>query len=476
MTAERKTPSVPRRLATATAILVVVVGAVWFLHIWGISTTERGKDYGTLAMWIAGAFLATRIFDVLLFDLVLRGRSRVAVPALLRQIVDLFIFGVCVAVVFKMVFPGVELGGLLVSSAILTAVIGLALQDTLGNLFAGLALHLERAVQVGDLIRSGETFGVVEEISWRTIRLHTTEGNVLLIPNSVAGRERLEIFPHSERPIARFLRIGLDAQASPVAVRETLEAALRGMPGIVAHPAPTAYLRSFDAYAVTYELRYWPEDYARYLEVDSAVRERVWFALHRAGIRIPYPIAEHHEYLGGPLAAPERHVSVEEVLAGVDLFAALTPDEREQLAAGARERRYAPGEIIVREGDETSSMFVVEQGRAAVSIHGAAGDTRKLATLEPGAAFGEISLLTGERRTATVRAVTEVLALEIGKSTLSPVLEANPALCEAFELVIVERRRGVSELFDASRLDVARLEESPLPGRIARFFGLKRRA
>ncbi len=465
-----------RRLITAAAILALVVAAVWFLRFSGVSTTERGSDYGTLAIWIAAALLATRLLDVLFFDLALRIRKRVAVPALLRQIVGLVVFGVSVAIVFKIVVPGVQLAGLLVSSAILTAVIGLALQDTLGNLFAGLALHLERTVHVGDLIRAGETFGVVEEISWRTIKLHTTEGNVLLIPNSLAGRERLEVFPRSERPIARSLRIGLDYQASPVAARETLEGALRGMPGVVTQPRPTAYVRSFDPYAMIYELRYWLDDYTRYLEVDSAVRERVWFALHRAGIRIPYPTAVQHQYLAGPLEAPERHASMEAVLGRVDLFAGLADGERDRLAAGARERRYAPGEIVVREGDETSSMFVIEKGRAAVSIHGAAGDTRRVSTLEPGAAFGEISLLTGERRTATVRAITEVLALEIDKTTLSPILEANPALCETFELVIAERRRSVTELFDASRQEAARSEELALPGRIARFFGLKKRA
>ncbi len=474
--ADKGFPLMMRRLTPAATILALVVGSVWLLRLSGISTTEHGRDYGTLATWISVALVLTRLLDYFLFDVALRLRSHVAAPALLRQIVGLVVFGVCVVIVFKIFLPGFEVGGLLVSSAILTAVIGLALQDTLGNLFAGLALHLEKTVQVGDLIRSGETFGVVEEISWRTIKLHTTEGNALLIPNSVAGRERLEIFPRTGRPIARFVRIGLEYQASPVTARETLENALRGLPGVVTHPRPVAYVRSFEPYAVQYELRYWLQDYALYLEIDSAVRERVWFALHRAGIQIPYPTAVQHQYMAGPLSGPERHASIEDVLARVDLFAPLSAGELDGLASGARERRYAPGELIVREGDETSSMFVVERGRAAVSIHGAAGDTRTLATLEPGAAFGEISLLTGERRTATVRAVTEVLALEIGKDTLGPIVESNPTLCEAFDAVIAERRRGVSELFDASRQELDRIEDLPLPGRIARFFGLKIRA
>jgi small-conductance mechanosensitive channel/CRP-like cAMP-binding protein len=473
-----KVPLLVRRLAGSVTLLVLVAVIVWLLAALHVPTIDASgkRKYGELAIWVAVALVATRLLDYALFDILFRLRSRVAAPALLRQLVGLLVFGACVAIVFKMVLPGIDLGGLLVSSAIITAVIGLALQGTLGNLFAGLALHLEKTVQVGDLIRSGETFGIVEELSWRAIKLHTTEGNVLLIPNSVAGSERLEVFPRFGRPIARFLRIGLEYEASPAAAREALESALAGMPGIVLEPPPVVYVRSFDSYAVTYELRYWLEDYARYLEVDSAARERVWYALHRAGIKIAYPIVEQHQYQAGPLARPSRQEAIEDVLARVDLFASLTPAERARLGSGARERRYAPGEFIVREGDRTSSMFVMESGRAAVSLHGAAGDSRRLATFEPGAAFGEISLLTGEPRTATVRALTEVTAIEIDKDTLCPLLEENPTLCEIFDAVIAERRRKATELVAATKEEMERPEEVPLPGRIARFFGLNLRA
>jgi small-conductance mechanosensitive channel/CRP-like cAMP-binding protein len=472
---ESKIPLVLRRLGGSLTLLAVVAGGVWLLTAFHVPTrSAAGKDYGWLAIWIAVALLATRLVDYLLFDVALRLRSRVAAPALLRQLVRLLVFVIGVAIVVKLVLQ-MNLGGFLVSSAIITAVIGLALQDTLGNLFAGLALHLEKTVQVGDLIRFGETFGAVEELSWRTIKLHTTEGNVLLIPNSLAGRERLEVFPRFGRPIARLLRIGIQYEASPTETRDALEGALRGMPGILAEPRPVAYVRAFESYAVQYELRYWLEDYARYLEVDSAARERAWYALHRAGIKIAYPIIEQHQYSAGPLLAPSRKEAIEDVLERVDLFGALSATERGRLGTTARERRFGPGEFIVREGDPTSSMFVMETGRAAVTIHGAAGDSRRLATLDPGAAFGEISLLTGEPRTATVRAVTEVTAIEIDKETLGPVLEENPALCEMFDSIIAERRRKAAEQVDLSREEIAGTETASLTNRIARFFGLKLR-
>jgi small-conductance mechanosensitive channel/CRP-like cAMP-binding protein len=452
-----------------------VLAIVWLLATLHVSTAdETGHRYGPLVIGIAVALVAIRILDYLLFDVMFRLRRGATAPALLRQLVGLLVFGVCLAVIFKMFLPGVNLGGLLVSSAIITAVIGLALQDTLGNLFAGLALHLEKTVDVGDLIRSGETFGVVEELSWRAIKLHTTDGNLLLIPNSVAGKEKLEIFPRLGRPIARNLRVGVDGEASPALTRGVLEEALRGTPGVASDPKPAAYLKNFDPYAVLYEVRYWLEDYTRYLEVDSSAKERVWYALHRAGIKMALPIIEQHQYAAGPLGRPSRKEAIEPVLGRVDLFAMLTEAELGRLARGASERRFGPDEFMVREGDTTSSMFVIEAGRAAVTIHGAGGDSRGIAMLDPGAAFGEISLLTGEPRTATVRALTEVVAIEINKDTLLPVLEDNPSLCETFDAVIAERRRHASAHFEATREELERTPEGPITGIIARFFGLKR--
>ena len=148
-------------------------------------------------------------------------------------------------------------------------------------------------------------------------------------------------------------------------------------------------------------------------------------------------------------------------------------DRRARIAAGSFERRYAPDEIIVRIGDNTSSMFVVAAGRVGVSMHGAGGESRKLAILPPGHSFGEISLLTGEPRMATVRALEESITVEIGKETLEPILRESPELATSFERVMDERRTAASDLFEASRDDLGRASErTPLAERISRFFGL----
>jgi small-conductance mechanosensitive channel/CRP-like cAMP-binding protein len=466
--------SAGRRLAGPLVILLAVGGLVFGLAALGIDTTDpkRHYDYGQLALGIAVALLVTRLLDIALFDLGARLSGRAPAPALLRQLVGILVFSIGLAIGFKRAMAA-DLGALLATSAIITAVIGLALQDTLGNLFAGLALAIEKTVQVGDMVRSGEMIGTVEQLSWRAIKLRTLDGNVLLIPNSVAGRERLEITPRPGPPVARSARVGLDFDAPPAKAREVLENALRSLPGVVSAPAPRAYVKGLDDYAVHYELRYWLVDYAQLLEIDSQVRERMWYALERASLKVAYPVIRQHQYGAGPLSHPEQSKGIDAAIARTDLFAPLSDAERQRLAVGARRRPYAPGETVMRQGDDGSSMFLVESGRCGVTQKSATGESQRLAVLEPGMSFGEIAFLTGEPRSATVRALTEAALIEIDRDTLAPILEANPALAGKLDAVMSERRRQAADLFEAVRGGPkAPGEQEPLSVRISRFFGL----
>jgi CRP-like cAMP-binding protein len=187
-----------------------------------------------------------------------------------------------------------------------------------------------------------------------------------------------------------------------------------------------------------------------------------------------YPVIRQFQYRAGDLIVPSRRTAIESAIASVDLFTLLSDEARSRVADGARERRFAAGEMVVQEGDRGSSMFVVESGRLGVSAHGTVGQSQRLAVLEPGAAFGEISLLTGDPRTATVRAMTEATLLEIDKATLLPILRENPSIVGMLELTMQERRKRVADALQAASGETDRTEDrTPLRQRIARFFGLK---
>jgi small-conductance mechanosensitive channel/CRP-like cAMP-binding protein len=461
-----------RRIVPALIILVVAAAAVWLLsslHV-PLRNPAAHRDYGAFAIGVAAALLATRLVEVILFDFGYRLRRGTEAPALLRQLVGVLAFLVILAVLFQMLLSA-NLGTILTTSAILTAVVGLSLQETLGNFFSGLALAMERTVQVGDMVKSGETIALVEQLTWRAIKVRTLEGQAIIIPNSVASRDRLEVYRRSGPPLARILRVGLEYDAPPAAAREALAAAAEDVPGVAAAPAPVVFLAGFEASAVAYELRYWLDDYARFLEVDSRIRERAWYQLQRRGLSIAYPVIRQHQYAAGKLPVPDPSAAVAAAVESNALFGPLSAAERRRLAEGARFARFTQGETVVREGDTSSSMFLIASGRAGVSIHPGSGGSRGVAALEAGQAFGEISLLTGEPRLATVRALTELELVEIDKATIAPILEDNPSLVDQLEEIILARRQQTADRMDESS-QVTEVPES-LRTKIARFFGLR---
>lgn len=466
--------SAARRILPAVLLFALVTATVGILSGMDVPLIDavRRRNYGTFAIGLAAGLLATAVIDFIFFEVGYRLRRGTSAPALLRQLSSVVIFGIIVAVLFQVVLSA-NLAAILTTSAIITAIIGLALQETLGNFFSGLAMALERTVQVGDMVRAGDSIGLVEQLSWRAIKVRTMEGNAIFVPNSTASRDRFEVFRRGGAPMARILRIGLEYDAPPARARAELEAAVRDLPGLAAFPPPQAGLHEFGDFAVIYELRYWLEDYARYLELDGTVRERVWYGLERAGLAIAYPVIRQHQYAAGPLRVATIAPATPEAIERGALFAPLSSEERGELARGARQLRFGPGEVIVREGDTTSSMFLIAEGRVAISVHGEGSASQKVAVLEPGAAFGEISLLTGEPRLATARAVTESMLIEIDKDTIAPVLRANPSLVEKLDTIIQERRRQTADRLVSTRDGISPEEPESLRHRIARFFGLK---
>jgi small-conductance mechanosensitive channel/CRP-like cAMP-binding protein len=462
-----------RRILPALAVLALVFGAVLLFSSFDVPLADpQGRNYGAFIVGLAAALVGIRLADFLVFEIGYRLKRGTAAPDLLRQIVSLLLFGIALGVLFQVVLSA-SLPALLATSAVITAVVGLALQETLGNLFSGVALALERTVQVGDMVRSGETIGLVEQLSWRSIKVRTMEGHTILVPNSLASRERLEVYRRGSLPMARILRVPLEHDLPPARARALLEGAVRDLKGLASHPPPQALVERFADFAVHYELRYWLADYAKYIEVDSEVRERVWYALSRQRVALAYPVIRQHQYAGGPLHIPDTSMHVRAAIDASDLFRPLSPAERETLGAGARLLRFGRGETVVREGDAGQSMFLLADGRVGVSAHGETDASQNVALLDAGDSFGEISLLTGAPRLATVRTLEESVLVEIDKTTLAPVLEKNPALVGELDAVVLERRRQT-----AGQLQKVRGEEDEEPTeslrtRIARFFDLR---
>lgn len=416
------------------------------------------------------AYLIVRAFSALIFGLAFRFRRGYEAPSLARNIFSIIAFTALFFVIFTAIFPGVNLGALFTTSAIFGVILGLALQDTLGNFFAGISLQADRPFQVGDVVTVGSLTGVVEEISWRAIKIRTFQNHVVIINNSTAAKESLEVCPRDNLN-ARLIFFNTLYTDSPAKTIHVVREAVRDADNVSQKITPIVRIRNLGDNGADYELKYWLDDYAKYNDTDALVRQRIWYAFRRAGLNFAYPtrtlLVERRTKSGLREGIEE---SIIDRLSAVDIFAPLSTEETAMLAHAAASHVFAPEETVIRAGDAGSSMFVVHSGRVSVQVNDN-GRLRTVATLSEGAFFGEMALFTGEPRTANIVAVEETEVLEIGHDAMKQVFDANPDLVESLSYIIAERRQGLAASEDPLSIDPS--ESAGVLSSIKRFFGLK---
>lgn len=413
-------------------------------------------------------YLLVRALNALFFGL-FRLRKGFDAPTLVRNVFTIIVFTVLFFIAFSSIFPEADLGALFTTSAIFGVVLGLALQDTLGNFFAGISLQADRPFQVGDVITVGAQrhTGVVEEITWRAIKIRTFTNHVVLIANSNASKEPIEVCPRNNLN-ARLIFFNTLYTDSPAKTIHVVREAVREAENVSEKVTPIVRIRNLGDHGIDYELKYWLIDYAKYNDTDALLRQRIWYAFRRADLNFAYPtrtlFIEHKADVavdGGALV---------ERLSAVDIFAPLSVEEVRMLAKSAVRHVFAPGELVIRAGEPGSSMFVVHNGRVSVQIS-ENGHPRTVATLSDGDFFGEMALFTGEPRTANVVALEETEVLEIGHAAMKNVFDTNPDLVESLSFVMAERRKGL--VAQASTDSASPDESAGILSSIRRFFGIK---
>ncbi|MBE3071558.1 MAG: mechanosensitive ion channel [Acidobacteria bacterium] len=378
---------------------------------------------------------------------------------------DTIVFGVFVAFgVFVMQEK------FLTISAIGGVVVGFALQDTLGNLFAGLALQSEKPFRVGHWITVGEFEGRVTEITWRATRLHTKAGNFVVVPNNIIAKEAITNYSEPSLPTRLHVDVGVSYGVPPNEVKAVMIGAAAQAPGVLKMPPPETLVLAFADSAITYRVRFWIDDFSKDLLAKDRVLTAVYYALRRRGFEIPFPMQIQYERVEQPGRPPERTAGLEQVAGGVDMLAPLSDSERADLVAASGEQIYGAGETIVREGQPGDSMFVICSGSVRVTI----GPTRQeVATIPAGGCFGEMSLLTGDPRTADVTAIEDCHLLEITAQTFRRIFLANPLVVEKVAAVVETRRAGLARSREAVQAEaVVTHAPTSLLGRIQKFLRL----
>jgi len=392
--------------------------------------------------------------------------------SLIRTVLSIVIYIVAFFIIFQSVFPTVALAPLFTGSTIIGIVVGLAVQDTLGNLFAGLALQADQPFQVGDVVSiTNRGNGVVESISWRGVQIRTFQNKLLVISNSILGKEMIEVSP-KENLNARVVFFNTLYSNSPARTIQSVREAVRQVENVSHKIRPVVRIRNLGADGIDWEVKYWLDDYRQHNDTDAMIRLRIWYVFQREKIEFAFPTRTIYMESKPEDAAPEEMLDLTaERLNQVSIFAPLSDDEIENLANASVSRVYAPGEAIVRRGQMGGSMFVIIRGSVKVQIP--EKDYQKtINKLGENAFFGEMSLLTGEPRTATVIAEEETEVLQIRKEGLKPLLENNPELVQAISVLIEERKKVLDAQAEPEGDETSGVRKTVIRS-IRDFFGLR---
>ena len=425
-----------------------------------------------IILWMALVISVVRFVALLIFKTALRG-SQSEISSLLRTVISVIVYIVAFFVVFQSQYPSIQLAPLFTGSAILGIVVGLALQDTLGNLFAGIALQADQPFQVGDVVSfANKTGGVIEAVSWRGVRIRTFQNKLLVMSNSVIGKEAIEVAP-KDNLNARIVFFNTLYTNSPAKTIHIVREAVRQVENVSPKLRPVVRVRNLGENGIDWEVKYWADDYTKHNDTDALVRQRIWYAFNRENIHFAYPTRTVYMEQAAPAQTIDDYLNATvERLSQIPIFAPLSDDELEKLARASKDRIFAPGEAIVRRGQEGNSMFVIARGSVEVQVL-QGSEVKTINTLQKSDYFGEMSLLTGEPRTATVVAVEESEVVQINKSALKPIFEANPELVDSICKMIEERRAILNAAVPDTTETKSTQDDRGMIASIRKFFGIK---
>jgi small-conductance mechanosensitive channel/CRP-like cAMP-binding protein len=451
--------------------------AIGFLCLWVIlwaGTSAASWWYLDLqvARQVAIALIelaAVQVIAAAIFDLVV---EKARVP---RFICEMAVVACYVAIVVKLFYSlGVNVTGIFATSAVATAVIGLSLQDMLGNIASGIALEFESDIRIGDFIKCGDSSGWVKHVRLRHTAIETADGDTVMLPNSFMTRSPVVVLARARR---QFVPFTMPYARNPQDLIDAVTSALRAspIPDVAVDPPPFCLVLEMAPGHIRYAAVVWVLKPGQEVLAISAVLNRIYFSLQRAGI----PAAEITHLLELKAGTDGRGATKNpvDILRRTPIFRLLDDPGLFELGARMHHLSFGPGELILRQGDEGDSMYFVVSGEVAINYVGSDGSEVQVAVTSAGDFFGEASLLTGEIRNANAVALTRVDCYELDKAGLEGILGQRAELAEDMSVVLAHRQTELAISREKLDLEAARLREAESQTqflvRIRRFFGLQ---
>jgi len=424
--------------------------------------------------WIIPAYLinlAVKRFIWIPLEL----KSNRSVPKILQNFLAFIFYLLAFFGVIAYVFDQ-KLTSLLATSGMVAMIIGLAIQVNIANIFSGIAINLEHPFRINDWIKIGEDFrGKVVDITWRTIKLRTMDGSLLSLPNSIASESPIHNYNHPNRFFWNRIEVFVDPKHNPDHIKKILKNALLSVNGIVKSKDPSIRF-GLNEWAAVYTLFYCLDDYDMKYFYKSKVFEQAWIHLFRAGIRPAVTRQELYLFEGHEDRSAEEAQLPISLINEIDLFQHLSDKVKTKLSNRMIYHHFQVDDIVFKQGDTGDSLFVIREGVVGVWIKMNNGEAIEVARLGAGSFFGEMALLTGEPRTASIITKTEAFVYEIKKNDFAPIIEDFPETVQKLSQVLTKRSLNSESLEDEYRSSQLNKEElnNQFLNRIVKFFGVKK--
>jgi small-conductance mechanosensitive channel len=395
------------------------------------------REAGSLAT-LLGAFFLIALMRRFLWEIYFEEKKKREIPKFLREVAAIVVF--LIVVLWVMGFSYHEtIPGLLAGSGIAAVILGIAMQDMLGNIIAGLAVEFGKPFKAGDWLTVDKYTAEVMEVNWRSTRLRTNDHISLEIPNSQMVKQPIINLTFPTRMHAMRVRVGVEYSSPPNLVKEVLMDAALGAKSVLKNPHPKIFLVEFGDSAVIYEIKFYFEDHMLYNEIVDNIQTNVWYGLDRHKIKIPIRTVKIERKGQEPYGVTP---GMRAALRQRPFFLCMDEVQIDRLIETANLCRFGRGEMVIEQGAEGNSMFILVRGEADVYVN-RDGERAPVATLAAGDYFGEMSLLTGEKRSATVIAKVDCDVLEVDKAQFSKIVQDNPSLLERLSDLLTQRRLEV---------------------------------
>ena len=474
------------RIRRALVLFAVLVIALAGSRILARAGNDKWAAYFQIANELLRLIVAINLIGTLLF-FVLLPRVGVQLPMIAGELIAGV--GYVVGIIAVLAEHQLDLTSALATGAVVSAILAISMQQTLGNILGGVALQLDGSIHEGNWIQfeNGKQ-GKVRAIRWRHTIVETRDFQTIVVPNAwLLGNQIMILGQRDGKALPQrcWAYFHVDYRFSPQRVCNAIDEGLRGsaIDNVASTPPPTCLVLDFgkdmhDSYA-NYGVQYWTEDLSSNDATGSLVRKRMYAALQRAGIPLAVPaqvqLTQMHDDAHRAAQLAREVAEHMTAIRTVGLLRSLDEDELRTLADGLQPAPFVAGEVITKQGAVAHYLYILTSGEAEVRAT-SAGVTHTVAKLHAPDFFGEMGLVTGEPRSADVVAATDVECFRLDKTTFTTVLMHRPGIAEELSLRLAQRRVGLDAaregLDEAARLKREASERARILGGIKGFFGL----